>query len=346
MEFYFNILERYGFKYEAINRDVESLPILFKRRYNLEFIKIFDEDILIISNVREISVDSIVADSLFLSKKLDVKIVIAIESLLEEDMKRLISNNVSFISSSTVFIPFLGSIIEEIKPPKYLRRPFTVNHQKVLIYMILNKDTYINAEDLSSNLNISIASVYRILKEFTNLGYIKSNHGNYLYLKSREFMYKDSKDYFINPIKDEYVLSKSILDILDRNDINYFKSGVDALSDYSLLTSNTETIGITEKTLSYILNESNDRELIDSFQMATQQKLFYNNNNNNEELVIQIWKYTPLQTDSKSVDIVSLSLLNIDVTDNPRIEKSYNNLIFSINEEISNLDNYRSKLND
>lgn len=337
-------LERYGFQYKNLDKKIESLPIIYNRKYQFKYIKLMEHfDVLLVSKRREVSLDVFVNDSIYLSKRLSNKVVLIFDEIITEDVRRLIAGRISFISDNMFFIPFMGAVIENIEKPSVLRKPYTINQQRLLIHLLLNKDKEISPSSLVDELDISIASVYRILKYFSDLGYIESTHGSYVYLESRSYIYEDSINYFINPIEKSIPIPRNYVSHLQSNDFKLFVSGIDALSAYTMLASNKNVIGIEKKEMSSFIKENIEKN--ENLNVAyyikenTEQgapSSFYTQ----DSIILQVWKYKPTISSQGVIDFINLSILDIEDEEDPRIIEALRTLNAFVFKELEKLDRY------
>ena len=351
MNDHLGILNRYGFQYESLDKEVGKLPIVYKKKYNFTYLNLFkDQEVLLISRSRDISLELFVQDSLFLSKRLEVRVVLLTDELNEDDLSRLISSNIPFISKDSLFLPFLGAVIEEINKPIPLRKTYSINQQRVLINILLNSKNTISAERLVSDLDISIASVYRVLKYFSELEYIKSIHGEYIYLKKRNEIFQDSISSFLDPVEVELYVPRSFITIFDNLGISYFNSGIDALSSYTMLASNNEGFGVSENDISKLLDKIDQTNLnyseMDDEILSAKKLLALSIKRSvkslyrySDDIKLQVWKYSPIMLSDKVMDPINLSILKIDADQDPRVEEALEELkqyVYNLLEELDN----------
>lgn len=286
---------------------------------------------------------------MYLSQRFKLRTILLFDSIESRDVKRLIANNISYISVNSLSLPFLGTVIEKIQQPQLLRKKYTSNQQQLLVLLLLNEDHKIYPKDYVSKLDISIATIYRLLKYFSDLGYIESKHGYYIYLESRKYIYEDSLNSFINPIEREIYLPKNIISAFDNYNINYFKSGLDALSDHSMLETTNTVFGIDNSTLIRFLERykthdsfkpKHDQETENAINILTSTidhnlDSFYRYN---KDIKLDIWKYKPLLSQQKILNIVDLSILNIEHNQDPRLQDALHSIEKSLYALLDNLD--------
>lgn len=330
---YLKILDRYGIQNEIFSGDVESFSVSLKLKYRVEFVRLLDNfDVVFLLKRRDISLDVFVEDSFRVSKLLDCRTVLTFELLSDTDIKRLVSNKIAFVGWNTIYLPFAGTIIENIKKPITVRKEYTINQQRVLIHILLSNNPVITPAKLVDKLGISIASIYRILKYFSEIGYIQSTHGEYIYLRDRWYIYNDSLGYFIKPILTDVYIPKEFISILGSANVSYFKSGIDALAEYSMLASSNSEYGIDKKELEeYLANEKSRNSVSEEishvsglleFALKKGVKSFYSYG---DDVTLALWKYKPEEFDGRNIDPISLSLLEY-IKDDPRVKDALDEL--------------------
>lgn len=343
-----NLLNRYGFNFQVVEPNVNNpLPISYKKKYLISFGRILNQlDIVCLKRNREISLEMFVEDSIYIEHRLSQRIVLIFNQLSEKDISRLISSNVSFVSEQSIFLPFAGTVIEEINQKTILRSYFTIIQQRILIHLLLMKEKTFTAQSIVKKLDIPIASVYRALKYFNELNYFESSKGIYNFNKTPFDVYADSKNYFIDPIDYSLFISRDIIKVLKNSDIHFFESGVDALSNYSELASNHNDYGISiseiqatsskfktdEKSIKNLygyINKSISDKSIYNTGLFKNLNSFYSSENN---IKLSVWKYKPDSIDSGQIDPITLSILKIEDND-PRVSSALEQL----NEYIINL---------
>lgn len=332
MQEQFEVLKRHGYQYSVVENKEVSIPIVYRKKYKFSYLTLFDEiEVLTISKTREFSIETFAQDSLYLSQRLKMKVLLIFDELSEVDIKRLISSNIPYISNHSISLPFLGAVIEKIKKPKVLREFFTINHQKVLIYILLNQEPSIRAKEIQKSLNMPIASVYRSLKYFTDLGYIKSNHGSYAYQESRKKIYEDSKYCFVSPILNKISVPRKLISYFEEEGIDYFESGIDALSMYSMLASQKQEFGVARETLLSFVDKAADnnmKNIKESHEFLYIKKILAlpNIKDNDsifikeDEVILEIWEYVPKYKEEVKLDPINLLLLIDKDNEDPRVQ--------------------------
>lgn len=329
------MLDTYGFRYEILNDRKVNVPLLYKNKYQFQFLKLLDTtDVLMLKANREHSIDSLVNDSIFISNRLNITTVIVMKNDEPIDMNKLIANRIPFISKTTIFLPFLGTVLTKVELPKALPKTLTINQQRLLIEILLSKDNNIVPQELVKVLDISIASVYRILRYFSELNWIISRQGHYVFLKSRLDIYYEAKMLFINPISDSIYVPRKLISILDQRGINTFKSGLDALSSYSMLADNKEIFGLFKDDLKFGLANYREQDFSTTDEILHVMKLIdvvnrhevNSNYSYPDSVTLQLWKYNPIKGKENKLDPITLSIISKDDHDDPRIKQSIDDL--------------------
>ena len=336
-----NILKRYGIQFKLQEPKDFDVPGIYKKKYKFNRVQFYGKvNAVIITRTRDFSIESFVQDSIYLSRKLDSKIILNFSELSEDDSARLNISNIPYFSDHIIFLPFLGMVIEETSKPKLLREIYTVNQQRVLIYILFNKSETIVAKEVHKDLKMPIATVYRVLKYFSDIEYIESIHGEYIYLKDRTTIYKDSLKYFLYPIEKEITVPRNLIKKFEKNNEIIFKSGIDALSEYSMLASMEREYGISEESLLRIIGkmdevETEEFKYILNVSLHTNVSSFYVQESN--DIKLDVWKYNPISYDTEIIDPISLRLIVNNNDNDPRIESAIEELDAFIDNELKYL---------
>ncbi|CAM3695226.1 transcriptional repressor [Erysipelothrix urinaevulpis] len=326
-----DLLDRYCFTYEIEIKEMSDLPAIFKKKYNYIFLRFNEtEEVVLMDRTRDFSIESFVKDSLIVSQKLNIRTVLSFDKLSEKDIKRLIQSNISFIAHNAISLRFLGVIINDISQPKMLRDFYNHNQQQILISMLLSSKEKFSAKDIQDKTEISIATVYRVLRYFTEAGYIESVHGSYFLKLSRAEIYEDAKKYFIIPIEKRVVIPPQDLAILNNENLVVFESNLDAVSHYTMLSSTQSDYGVIMSDLSNQLSDSNlkkspEKEFISK--LLEKEEFLYAKI---DDINLELWKYNPILLNNK-VDPISLRLILENSDNDPRIEEA----IIDLDEYIS-----------
>lgn len=335
MKHVFEVFDNYGIKYTVSDREVNGVPIVYKSKYHFIFLDLYGETVLFLSATREFSLDSFVSDSLYLGKKLSIKVVLVLDTPDLDEINRLIKSHVSFLSKDAMFIPFLGIIFSKVLKPIELRSKYTVNQQRVLIELLLSQNKEIYVDSLVNKLDLSTPTIYRVLKYFTDLGYIKSEHGKYSYLISRNKIHEDSMDYYINPISAQYIIAKEILDILDIFDIPVFKTGFDAVSNYSNIASQNNSFGIVERDLVKLSKRLNMDKRLEDNRIDNLYSYLKKNQMTNKRYNFIINDSVSKHKSNKFIDLIDQNLDKM-ISNNKMLENSKSILEVSENKKWQN----------
>ena len=106
---YLKILDRFGIENEIISGDVDSFSVSLKLKYRVEFVRLLDNiDIVFLLKRRDISIDVFVEDSFHVSKLINFRTKITSDILSDEDVYRLISSSIAFVSEESRYLPLLA----------------------------------------------------------------------------------------------------------------------------------------------------------------------------------------------------------------------------------------------
>ena len=339
------LLDTYGFEYEFLQEREVSLPILYKNKYQFQYIKLFESiDVLFVKANREQTLDSLVNDSIFIENRLNTKTVIITNHDDPIILNKLIMSKIPFISNNAIFLPFLGTVISKIEVPKSLPKSLSLNQQRLLIAILLSSNKEIVPRDLVNLIDISIASVYRILRHFSDQNWVVSKQGYYIFCMPRIEIYLEAKNLFVNPINSSMYVPKGVIQILNQKGINTFKSGFDALSYYTDLADNNDAFGLYKEKSNLNFSDIMDLDVSTPDEIKHAVKLMdiiLNHELNSkyhypDQVSLELWKYNPIIGKNNKLDLITLSIISKDDSDDPRIHQSLSDLedlIFSILKE-------------
>lgn len=285
-----------------------SLPLYLDKNYFKSLIKVNDTKLILAEyKYNDINLKSKVTQIKRLEELTNLKSILVLDSLTQNQIDILIKNGINFISKSgNIHIPDLGfnrtNIIEE---EKYTFKEINnklklkVEVQVFLIYLILKKLKNIDLIETSSKLGYPIGNILKSI-EFLNLKGFKLDvaKNNFVTseLSQKEFC-KLAFEYLKSPVKDIFYISKSDIPM------GLQKSSYTALHRvYSLGKSYDSYVA------GYKLEKLKEKSVSEPY-------------SNEDFVTVEEWFYNPrLLSDCEFVDNVSLvlSLFNDSVKE-PRV---------------------------
>lgn len=285
--------------------DLKDLPLFLLEKYNFFKANFLDVDVILLELLDDsLSTLQMKRNKYIVEEVFDVKVVFVLKNISQFKRKKIIESGLSFILiSGQMFLPFLGMKLEKsLKDGKRSINRFTPITQLVFLIFLYDKDSIINATELSQVLMTSQVHVIRALKDLYSIGLLKVSVGGktgrskyYRRIDDPNY-YQIGRDFLISPVmKKMYIDDINILD-------SYVYSGLDGLSRISMINpSNTKTVAISKAISRRISGK------------------FYRNYDEivEKELIeVEIWKYDPqILTSEKVVDILSLKMSLADRLD-------------------------------
>lgn len=273
----------------------KSIPFIVKKSYDISVINIEDVDCVVLTPTDE-EIKSIKKHLLLFSESLAMPIILNISDVTNSTKKYLIENNISFVSSDTVYLPQLLIYLKDIsnKPKKKIHTKISKLAQMILIFELLNKNkNEINIYNCAEKFNVTQMSASRVLKELYEFDYLN------LETIGRKKIYHLNSDINI----DEILLTlknPKIEDIYIKvSDLKYFDtqilSSFSALSHYADIMNNENIYAIDKEYFTKNINKNNQIEI-------------YNEKYDNSLTQIELWKYQPNLIQENIIDPISLYL--------------------------------------
>lgn len=299
-----------SFVYEEIELDV---PIAFQLKYDYLKASITDTTLsfLLIKEKRMGSIEGVIKQSEVLSQKAQLPYILVFSEIPSQTKELLLKARIPFIDyKGNMFIPDLGLVLNK-ELPVFKDQLFSPSEQVVLIYLLFSKSTEIVPAKIAEVLNISVPTVYRVLKNFTERGWLRSAYGLYSFDKEKNDIYEEARKWLNNPVKKCVFLDRSYFFSLLSNERikqELKSAGLAALSQLSMLDDVTTTFALTRKTYNKLLK---DKQLDTRYILDEKVK---------NEVELQLWEYRPFTVvGEKIVDPISL-MLSLKDFDDPRVE--------------------------
>ncbi|UUX35134.1 helix-turn-helix domain-containing protein [Fundicoccus culcitae] len=285
-----------------------NLPIAYKMKFIINTIEITDDIFLMIKEKRRGSLEQFVKQAEFISRPYNGNYILVFNRLSDDEKQLLIKARIPFIDyKGSLFVPSLGLILNK-NLEVLVEKTFTPSEQLVFIYLITESKELIVASTVEKRTRVSIATVYRVLNKFVQLGWLKSQHGTYSAEKDLNEILIEGQQYLLNPVKKTLFLEKEVFDSVVKNEVHWGYAGTSALSQLTDLSEEHSIVAMSEAEFR-LVNKKNYLTIYEENVLVNQ-----------SFVEIQLWKYTPIINDNL-VDRLSLYLTLKDV-DDPRVEEA------------------------
>ena len=283
----------------AIN--LTGLPRFYETDYGIEHIQIGLTDCIVIKPKGTINLPAITKMVQALEAHTDLPCIISTPKLSDYQKKQFRELSIAYIiSPHNLYIPFVGLEIRQAKRQKEGITSLSWQAQYIALKIIDGSWLGFSASDIAQEMKKSLPSVSNYLKDIeATLPQVVEKQGTKKLLVNNEGLSKGElfqlfEPFLTTPVKDSCFLkfeNKPISLI----DYGCLYAGMSALSQKTMLADNSWT--------TYACSEY-ERRYLDKFGST----LFVVTENDNPDILLQIWKYPPLDSGDGAVDDVSLYL--------------------------------------
>ncbi|MFA6653947.1 MAG: hypothetical protein WCS93_06395 [Candidatus Delongbacteria bacterium] len=231
------IKDTLGIEVSAEKAKAGNLPFYLTDKYDFYKIKLLNEYFIVINSIEDNSrptPSEIQKHILALRKYFIEEIIYSDANITSFNRKRLIEKHIPFVIPKTqLYLPMLKIDLREhfskkTESIKYL----SPSAQLVFIYLILNDfDLKIPAQKLALLLNTSVMTINRAFKEMKTAGICgiekKGKENNYSFIAGRKEIIQKALPFLRSPVSGEFWIDRI------PNDIEFYRSGLDALSEIS-----------------------------------------------------------------------------------------------------------------
>lgn len=293
-------------KYEAWNYQ-NSLPVYIVGSYDFRTAYIGNKRCIMITPIEELATLPALKKQIAKIQQVDnVPVVLELATVSIYRRKSLIENNIPFITSKQVFLPFMGTILTDEKEPQKLPEKFVYSTQQLFLLYLYSNKKRLYISEAGKVLPFTAMTLTRAVKqlEVTDLFLIaKDGVNKFIESKySRLELLKKAKVYLSTPVRKAGYINK--MQVTD----NMVLAGETALSERTMLNPNRIiTYAISEK---YYDKTLLTKELIDP----------------DDQVRLELWAYDPKQfSDNNNADDISV-ILSLWDTDDERIEDAVEEL--------------------
>ncbi|MGG5332230.1 hypothetical protein [Enterococcus sp. AZ163] len=307
-----------------------DIPLAFKAKYELSKGILMEPQLsfLLIKEKRSGSIEAFIKQAEVMGKIAELPYVLVFSKISKETKKLLLKARIPFMDYiGNLFLPQLGAVLTT-ELPVFKDQKLSPSEQSVFIYLLLKETATIIPAQISEKLHLSIATVYRVLKSFTNREWLRSKHGLYQFNQGLKDIFQESLDLLNNPVKKCVFINRNYFNQLMDN--RMFKqelnlAGLAALSKLSMLDDSPPAFAISKRTYQQIMKGDPSGK-----QFILDKKV-------KNDIELQLWEYAPLSIVDSLVDPISL-LLSLKDNDDPRVEIELENLESKIIKKLEEKD--------
>ncbi|MFS0942607.1 hypothetical protein ACFC3E_06490 [Enterococcus thailandicus] len=306
-----------------------NLPLAFEHRYDYREMMILEENrcFLLIKEKRSGSLESFLTQADKMSEIVGEKFILVFTEIPEKTRTLLLKARIPFVDyRGNLFIPDLGMSLRRIQRTEFSKKEkLSPSEQAVLISILLRAKKEFTPQEISIITNVSVPTIYRALKKFSLLNWIKTRYGSYSLLLSKRDIFEEAATVFINPKKNSVYLWREdinrLSDLYGMNSRLKF-AGEAALSRWSNLAIYEDVFAISSKSF---------EEAFRNLEMSNR-KMFEIKVGDMVE--VELWSYSPFSiSDDDIVDPISL-YYSLKDSEDPRIEMELDELLYKIKQSL------------
>ena len=179
-----------------------NLPLAFEHRYDYREMMILEENrcFLLIKEKRSGSLESFLTQADKMSEIVGEKFILVFTEIPEKTRTLLLKARIPFVDyRGNLFIPDLGMSLRRIQRTEFSKKEkLSPSEQAVLISILLRAKKEFTPQEISIITNVSVPTIYRALKKFSLLNWIKTRYGSYSLLLSKRDIFEEAATVFIN----------------------------------------------------------------------------------------------------------------------------------------------------
>ena len=293
-------------KYEAWNHQ-DSLPIYIAGSYDSHTAYIGNRRCIMLTPTEELATLPALKKQIEKIQQIDnVPVVFELVTVSNYRRKSLIENNIPFITTKQVFLPFIGTMLTDERSPKKLTGKFVYSTQQLFFLYLYSKKKRLYISEAGKVLPFTAMTLTRAVKqlESTDLFLIaKDGVNKFIESKYNRYeLFEKAEVYLTTPVRKAGYIDKTLVTE------NMVFAGETALSEKTMLNTNRiVTYAISEKDYDKTLLTE---ELIDP----------------DEQVRLELWAYNPKQfSEDNSADDISV-ILSFGDTNDERLEEAVDEL--------------------
>ncbi|MCL2881762.1 MAG: hypothetical protein FWF45_02560 [Coriobacteriia bacterium] len=281
--------------------DLTGLPRFYETDFDIERIQIGLTDCVIIAPKSIVNLPTITKMVQTLEARVDLPCVISTSKLSDYQKKQFRELNIAYIiSPHNLYIPFIGLEIRQAKRQKENITSLSWQAQYTALHIIDGSWLGFSASDIAQEMKRSLPSISNYLKDIeATVSQVVEKQGTKKLLVNNEGLGKGElfqlfEPYLTTPVKDSCFL-KFKNKPSNFTDYGCLYAGMSALSRKTMLADNSW--------VTYACSEY-ERRYLDKLGNT----IFAVAENDNPDILLQIWKYPPINSGDGTVDDVSLYL--------------------------------------
>lgn len=293
-------------KYEAWNHQ-DYLPIYIAGSYDFHTAYIGNRRCIMLTSTEELATLPALKKQIEKIQQIDnVPVVFELVTVSNYRRKSLIENNIPFITTKQVFLPFIGTMLTDERSPQKLTGKFVYSTQQLFLLYLYSKKKRLYISEAGKVLPFTAMTLTRAVKqlEATDLFLIaKDGVNKFIESKYNRYeLFEKAEVYLTTPVRKAGYIDKTLFTE------NMVFAGETALSEKTMLNPNRiVTYAISEKDYDKTLLTE---ELIDP----------------DEQVRLELWAYNPKQfSEDKSADDISV-ILSFGDTNDERLEEAVDEL--------------------
>ena len=262
-------------KYEAWNHQ-DYLPIYIAGSYDFHTAYIGNRRCIMLTSTEELATLPALKKQIEKIQQIDnVPVVFELVTVSNYRRKSLIENNIPFITTKQVFLPFIGTMLTDERFPQKLTGKFVYSTQQLFLLYLYSKKKRLYISEAGKVLPFTAMTLTRAVKqlEATDLFLIaKDGVNKFIESKYNRYeLFEKAEVYLTTPVRKAGYIDKTLVTE------NMVFAGETALSEKTMLNPNRiVTYAISEKDYDKTLLTE---ELIDP----------------DEQVRLELWAYNPKQ---------------------------------------------------
>ena len=284
------------------------LPLYISECYGFKLATIANKHCLIISPKEELGTLPALKKQIAKIKQIAcVPVVLSVESISNYRRQSLLENNIAFITKKQVYLPFIGTILEDEKETEKGFEKFMFSTQQLFLFYIYANEERLYIANAVKKLPFTAMTLSRATKQLEASGLFEvSKDGVNKVIESKyakKELFEKGRAFLSSPVK-----AKGYINSSNKTKDMVF-AGVSALSKHSMIGEpRVATYGALEKGFN---KDQLINELIDP----------------SKQIEIELWAYNPKQFSSDNcADILSVAL-SLQNTLDERIESAIEKLL-------------------
>lgn len=286
----------------------EGLPIYLRGKYDFKIAYFHDKECILIKPKANLDYVTALQKQISRIKEYaQTPVILDLVTVSNFRRKSLIENRIPFISTKQVFLPFIGTILEDEQEKEPITDRFFYSTQQLFLYYLYNNKRKLYVSQAGQSLPFTAMTLTRAVKQLEATGlFIVTKDGVRKVIESkynRLDLFKKAEPYLSSPVcQTAYIEKTKINDVM-------VVSGQTALSKKTIINpERMVTYAVKEKEVNAKLLT---KELVDT----------------NAQVKLELWAYSPkLFSQDNVADDLSVALSFKDTKDE-RIEEAVKEML-------------------